>query len=151
MSETARIREAARLLHRQRPEDTRDGMAFARSSKPTAIEMAEKYRELAGRAAMDLQRRIRGLEGLFGEDVGRPIDAAAEEFRELFYASFDQFALAHHDRDRHDEEVRAELLRYRAYLQAARHQEMRRRIPKDKTRPAWFLKSDDLFDDRARF
>lgn len=90
MSETLRIREAARVLHRQRPDDTREGSILASYSPPTAAEMADKYRELAQRAAMDLQRRIKGLEGLFGGEVAQPLDAAAEGLREAFYAALDQ-------------------------------------------------------------
>jgi len=101
MSETARIREAARALHRQRPDDNRSEKALEAAQKVTAVQMADKYRELAQRATMDLQRRIVGLEGLFGEDVARPISDAAEELREAFYASLDQHELARHTVDRY--------------------------------------------------
>lgn len=161
MSETARIREAARALHRLRPEDTRSA-AYVASSKPSAIDMASKYRELAGRAAQDVSRRLRGLEGLFGEDVARPIDAAVEELREMFYAALDMHELAHHNRDEyvtrlrseHSAELhklRAELLRYHAYLGAARRQEARRRLRGDAERPAWYVQAEDLFADEAPF
>ena len=69
----------------------------------------------------------------------------------MFYAALDMHELDRHDRDRSADELRAELFRVRAYLQAARHQEQRRRIPKDKARPAWFAKSGDLFDDGDPF
>lgn len=150
MSETARIREAARALHRLRPEDTRSA-AYVASSTSSAIDMASKYRELAGRAAQDVSRRLRGLEGLFGEDVARPIDAAVEELREMFYAALDMHELDRHDRDRSADELRAELLRYHAYLGAARRQEARRRLRGDAERPAWYVQAEDLFADEAPF
>lgn len=157
MSETARIREAARALNRQCPEDTRAG-TYTTERKPSAIELVPKYRELAQRAAQDLNRRIRGIEGLFGEDAARPIEAAAEELREMFYAALEMHELAHHNRDEyvtrlrseHSAELhklRAELLRYHAYLDAARHQEARRRLRGGAERPAWYLQAEDLFPD----
>lgn len=161
MSETARIREAARLLSRQRPEDTRS-TGYTDGPKPSAIDLVSKYRELAQRAAQDLGRRIRGLEGLFGEDVARPLDAAHEEFRETFYGALDMHEIAHHDRDEyvtrlrseHSAELhklRAELLRYHAYLGAARQQEGRRRLRGDAERPAWYLQAEDLFAEDGPF
>lgn len=155
MSETLRIREAARVLHRQRPDDTREGSILASYSPPTAAEMADKYRELAQRAAMDLQRRIKGLEGLFGGEVAQPLDAAAEELREAFYAALDQHELARHITGAYVARLReqhaAELLRYRAYLGSARHQEARRRLRGGAERPAWYVKSEDLFYEDGPF
>jgi hypothetical protein len=161
MSETARIREAARALSRQRPEDNRS-LAYTAEHKPSAIDLVPKYRELAQRAAQDLNRRIRGIEGLFGEDVARPLEAATEELREMFYAALEMHDLAHHHRDEYVTrlrtqqaadvaELRAEVLRYRAYLGAARHQEARRRLRSGAERPAWYVKAEDLFDDEAPF
>lgn len=161
MSETARIREAARALSRQRPEDNRAG-TYTAERKPSAIDLVPKYRELAQRAAQDLNRRIRGIEGLFGEDAARPLEAAAEELREMFYGALEMHELAHHNRDEyvtrlrseHSAELhklRAELLRYHAYLGAARRQEARRRLRGDAERPAWYVQAEDLFDDGDPF
>lgn len=161
MSETARIREAARALSRQRPEDNRSG-TYTAERKPSAIDLVPKYRDLAQRAAQDLNRRIRGIEGLFGEDAARPIEAAAEELREMFYAALEMHELAHHNRDEyvarlrseHSAELhklRAEALRYHAYLDAARRQEARRRLRGGAERPAWYVQAADLFDDGDPF
>lgn len=148
MSETARIREAARALSRQRPEDNRSG-TYTAERKPSAIDLVPKYRELAQRAAQDLNRRIRGLEGLFGEDVARPLEGAAEELREMFYAALEMHEIAHHDRDLYLTRLRSQhaaaILRYHAYLGSARHQEARRRLRGGAERPAWYVKSEDLF------
>lgn len=161
MSETARIREAARALSRLRPEDNRAG-TYTAERKPSAIDLVPKYRELAQRAAQDLNRRIRGIEGLFGEDVARPLEAATEELREMFYAALEMHELAHHQRDEYVHrlrqehavelhKLRAESLRYHAYLDAARRQEARRRLRGGAERPAWYVQAEDLFDDGAPF
>ncbi len=161
MSETARIREAARALSRKRPEDNRTG-TYTTERNPSAIDLVPQYRELAQRAAQDLARRIRGIEGLFGEDVARPLEAAAEELREMFYGALEMHELAHHHRDQYVARLRnehatalhnhhAEVLRYHAYLGAARHQEARRRLRGEAKRPAWYLKSDDLFAEGEPF
>lgn len=163
MSETARIREAARGLSRLRPEDNRSGSLVA-SSKPSAIEMAGKYRELAQRAAMDLQRRIRGLEGLFGEDVARPLDAAAEELREMFYASIEMHELAHHTRDQYVQTLRtqhaAAVDDYRRQRDEMRrllfealddHEARQRRTPPARRKTPEWADTARLLDDRAPF
>lgn len=163
MSETARIREAARALHRLGAELVQLGAGtYTAERKPSAIDLVPKYRELAQRAAQDLNRRIRGIEGLFGEDAARPLEAAAEELREMFYGALEMHELAHHNRDEyvtrlrseHSAELhklRAELLRYHAYLGAARRQEARRRLRGDAERPAWYVQAEDLFADEAPF
>lgn len=124
MSETARIREAARALSRQRPEDNRSG-TYTAERKPSAIDLVPKYRELAQRAAQDLNRRIRGIEGLFGEDAARPLDAATEELREMFYGALEMHELAHHDRDQYVQRLRTEHARQTREL-LARHPDARR-------------------------
>ncbi len=161
MSETARIREAARALSRLRPEDNRAG-TYTAERKPSAIDLVPKYRELAQRAAQDLNRRIRGIEGLFGEDVARPLEASAEELREMFYGALEMHELAHHQRDEYVHrlrqehavelhKLRAESLRYHAYLDAARRQEARRRLRGGAERPAWYLQAEDLFAEDGPF
>lgn len=135
MSETARIREAARLLSRS-----------------------------AQRAAQDLNRRIRGIEGLFGEDAARPLDAATEELREMFYGALDMHELAHHDRDKyvvrtiadHDRqtrELRALYHEARRLLFAALDEHdarQRRTAPARRSTPEW-VDSARRLDDRDPF
>lgn len=80
----------------------------------------------------------------------------------MFYAALEMHELAHHNRDEyvtrlrseHSAELhklRAELLRYHAYLDAARRQEGRRRLRGDAERPAWYLQAEDLFAEDGPF
>lgn len=79
------------------------------------------------------------------------IREAARALREMFYAALDMHELGRARRGARRRSGPGRGGRVRAYLQAARHQEQRRRIPKDKARPAWFAKSGDLFDDGDPF
>lgn len=163
MSETARIREAARALSRQRPEDNRSG-TYTAERKPSAIDLVPKYRELAQRAAQDLNRRIRGIEGLFGEDAARPIEAAAEELREMFYAALEMHELAHHNRDEYVTRLRSEhsaaVEDYRRQRDEMRrllfealddHEARQRRTPPARRKTPEWADTARLLDDRAPF
>lgn len=93
MSETARIREAMRALHNLRPDDPRTEGHYA-ASKLSAHDVALRYGEIVTRARQDVFRRLRGLEGLFGEDVARPLAEAVEELTEAHAAALDMHELA---------------------------------------------------------
>lgn len=165
MSETARIREAARQLARQRPDDTRPLGRVETAAQPSAIDVAAKYRELVQRASADVLRRMRGLEGLFGEDVARPLADASEELRELFYATLDMHELAHHQRDQYMMRLRSEhagqtarnveqIARRSELLREAMASEDRRlsKCRADRRTPApWYDAAIELLSDEAPF
>lgn len=108
MSETLRIREEARGIS-GRWRQIADAFPTVNSSTsigPTVVTLATEYRSLATRAAADVQRRLTGLQGLFGEDVARPLFDAVEELREAFWSALEMEDVRHATRDQEDAHLR---------------------------------------------
>ena len=117
MSETARIREEARRISGVRRQVVE---AFPQVESPwaplpaTVVTLAKDYRSLAMRAAADVQRRLTGLQGLFGEDVARPLFDAVEELREAFWTALEMEDVRHATRDQEDAHLRRDMGEQRA-------------------------------------
>lgn len=158
----------ARDLSRQmrnvrRPKDRANrGQQMATISPATPIDAAREYADIARAARLELHEMVRAAGVIFGSGFQLAAEDLLEQHAEAHGEAIDMYEEARAMADewmrertrRQMEEAddrRAELLRYRAYLDAARHDEARRRLRPGKTRPAWFEKSSDLFDDEAPF
>lgn len=152
-----------RMRNVRRPKDrATGGTAMAGLPPATAIDAAREYAAIAHAARIELHEMVRAAGVIFGSGFQLAAEDLLEQHGEAHGEAVDMYEQARLISEewmaRRVEQHRlkvsqdaAELFRYRAYLMAARHQEARRRLRPDKTRPAWFVKSDDLFADEVPF
>lgn len=155
---------AQRMRTVRRPKDRahRHGTEMAAIAPATAIDAAREYAAIAHAARIELHAMIRAAGVIFGTGFQLAAEDLLEQHAEAHGEAVDMYEEARAVSDewmrdrlaylgREADARNAELLRYRAYLEAARIQESRRRLRPDKTRPAWFEKSADLFTEDGPF